>query len=137
MTCHCDPNLASVRRDSDAIEATITERSAVGEPHTTHGYDCAILPHADNRVVSAVGHIEVSPFFESGIAGPVWVFGLDLSRSQVNRFLQRFRLDATDRSHAEDHTVVNQVDGRDRILKRLADKEGSHRRVVEDHTESR
>src|SRR5262249_60112666 len=42
-----------------------------------------------------------------------------------------------DRSHTEDHSVVNQINGRNRVLVRLADIQDSRRRVVEDHTESR
>src|SRR5262249_33450812 len=137
MTCYRDPDLASIRRDGDAIEATIAERPAAREPHPAHGHDSSVLAHADYRVVAAVRHIEVGAFFERRVAGPVGSFRFDRGRGQINWLIERIGVDATDRSHSEDHAVVNQVNDRDRVLKRLANVKDSRRRVVENHTEPR
>src|SRR5262245_14830927 len=135
MTCDRDPDLGPVRRYSDAVEATIAERPAAREPHPAHGHDCSVLAHANYRVVAAVRHIEVGPFFERRVAGPVGSFRFDRGRGQINWLIERIGVDAMDRSHPGDHAVVNQVNDRDRVLKRLADVKDSCRRVVEDHTE--
>src|SRR5215510_11287503 len=137
MACHSDPDLASIRRDGDAVETTIAERPAVGEPHPAHGHDRSVLTHADYRVVAAVRHIKVGPFFKRRVAGPIGSFRLDLGGSQIDWFIERVGMDTADRSHPKDHAVINQVKDRDRVLKRLAYIKDSSRSVVEDHTEPR
>src|SRR5262249_62257752 len=116
MTCDRDPDLGPVRRYSDAVEATIAERPAAREPHPAHGHDCSVLAHANYRVVAAVRDIEVGPFFERRVAGPVGSFRFDRGRGQINLLIERIGGGAVYSSHPADPAAANQVHDPEPVL---------------------
>lgn len=69
-----------IRTNSDAIQATIAERSAVAEHHAAHRDDIAVLAHTDDRVVTAVRHIKVGPSFQRALR---WYLTFKLSSGDL------------------------------------------------------
>ena len=65
-----NPDFTSIRGHGDAIKASGAERSAVLQPHAPHRYHCAILAHAHDRIVTAIGDEEVGVFIQSRVACP-------------------------------------------------------------------
>jgi hypothetical protein len=88
MTGNRDPDFTPFRGNADAIKVSVAERPSVSEPHATHRHDRAVLAHADNRVVATVRHVEVGPYLERGVAGPVGITRLDFGWSQIDRLVQ-------------------------------------------------
>src|SRR5271165_3392282 len=101
MTRNCNPDCLLIRTNSDAIQATIAERSTVAEHHAAHRDDIAVLAHTDDRVVTAVRHIKVGPSFQRGIAGPVGVVLFVHGWGQIDRMVERIRVEATHRRYPE------------------------------------
>src|ERR1700687_2960690 len=120
MTGNCDPDSALIRRNGNAIEASLSQRPPAAELHTAHRNHRAVLAHSDYRVVATVRHVEVGPFFQRGIAGPVGITLFVRDWGQMDRVVERLRAEATHRRYPEDQTVVYEVDRRDRVFKRLA-----------------
>src|SRR5258708_11624110 len=57
----------TIRRGGDAVDARITERAAV-ERDMADRYDVADLTHADDRVVGAIGDVDIRAVIEGRVA---------------------------------------------------------------------
>jgi hypothetical protein len=81
-----DPELATVRGRGDTIQMTVTKERSI-QVHLPNCHYGAILPHTDNGVVTSVGYEKIGINIESGVAGPVDVFRLHLSRGHIDRLV--------------------------------------------------
>src|SRR5437899_3932050 len=116
MPHHRHPDPASVGRTRDAVEAPVTERTPVGQPHFPNRYDASVLAHAHDGVIATIRHVEVRPHVERRIAGPVGVARFDFHWSQIHRLVQRLRAKATYAHNPEDYAVISEIDGGDAVL---------------------
>src|ERR1700732_1228033 len=137
MTRNCGPDSGLIRRNGNAVEATLAQRPTAVELHAAPRDHRAVLAQADDRVVATVRHVEVGPFFQRGIAGPVGITLFVRDWGQIDRMVERLRAEATHRRYPEDHAVVYEVDRRDRVFKWLAHIQNPRGRIVEDHTKPR
>ena len=73
----------------------------------------AALPHTNDRVVSLIGYVKISPtigVIERGIAGTIGIARLHYRWDHVNRLVQEFRMHMAYCRDVEDYSIVREVD---------------------------
>src|SRR5215475_11993721 len=134
---YCHPDLRAIGGRCDSIQTGCGERPPVVEPNLPHCGDTSILVHANDGVVSTIGHAKIRIFFERRVAGPVGIFCLDTCRSEIHWKIQQVRVNTVDASHLEDLAIIHQFQHRNTVSKWLAHVEKSRRRVIQDDTDAR
>ena len=109
-----------------------TVQAVIVESDATDRHYIPALAHADNRVIAAIGHVEVRTVVKGRVARPVDVIGVSVNGGKINRPVQGPRLDAADRPKSEGQvggiSDDTEIDDGDRVVKRLADKQLAHHR---------
>jgi|SRR5579871_323211 len=110
----------------------MTERAAIRQPDDTHiGYG-SVLPHADNRVVLAVGNEEIGARSKCRIACKLAIARFAFCGGQIDRLVQGGRSKMPNAGNVEYGSIVAEVNHRDAVGTRLANKQAPYRRKAED-----
>jgi hypothetical protein len=116
-------NRRSIRGTGTAGPREAAERVPAGKLHASDRDHGSTLPHADDRIVTAVGDIDIDVRFDVGAPG--WQLQLVSLVSndcggQINRLIKRIGAKATYACNVKNHSVAGEVEGRDGIFERLA-----------------
>jgi len=128
-TGHCDVNSRAIRRGGDAIKAGVVEGATI-DIYPSDRYDGAVLAHAQDRIVAAIGDVKLGILLDRRVARPPDVRCLDIGRSKIDRQVEERRIDPANVPGGKDLIARrpgnDEVDHRDGVVERLADKELLH-----------
>jgi hypothetical protein len=121
----------AVPRARDPVQPNLVEQIAA-DAYPPDCHNAAVLTHADNRIVSAIGDVKIGPLVQARVASPIDVVRIYFDGRQVDRQIQCERGDAFNptlwarEDLAGRHPEDDEIDHRYRVVERLADEKLPH-----------
>ena len=128
-----DPDLPRIRRYGDAVKSASAQVLAVRQGDAAHGHDGAILPHAHDRALAAVGDVEIGVARKRRVAGEAGISDFWNGRREIDRRVQLRRREGALMVESKHLVAVAERQCGDGVVLRLGDEQDAVRHPVEDH----